>query len=290
MSFNQSIYLLVFILLLLPFDYFQNSLIAQETDVISSDRPGQSSTPSTLKPKEMQFESGFYYMHLYTQVLKSQFNENENDYFTNNAFRYGIAEDFEFNFSLNYIRTDISTIYKLPPNNKTTAISAIGLDNLDLGFRYRFFNEDEDFLNFTILSTFGIYESQDFAIPDNPLFINFIMSKSFTENISFTAQVLTIEDINLQSFKNSFDYNDYTLMLNLSYNFSDYFGVFVEQYSFYTDEKPSHNLDFGINYMTSDDLQLDLYTGTRIIEDSDKNININTFFIGTGISYRIQNQ
>jgi hypothetical protein len=98
-----------------------------------------------------------------------------------------------------------------------------------------------------------------------------------------------VEQIDFERLSNSFNRKDYRSVINLSYNINNDVGVFIEEYSFFSDYRPSHNIDLGVFYLVNKNLQLDLYTGTWIFEKQLPNYTLNSFFVGAGFSYRIKN-
>jgi hypothetical protein len=289
LSKNNLYYLIIITLLNCNF----NNTFAQDDSSISSDRPGQARTPITLFPNEIQVQSGFYYGHFYNRLDNSfdnrYFSQNINDYYTNHAIRFGLFKDLEVNLGINYIeRFQIFSgdLFTFVENGE---YKYKGINNLDLGLRYQFLDEKKDFLNLTIHSSLGVYESNDFEMPDNPLYVNLIMSKKLTDNLLLNVNLSTVEQIDFERLSNSFNRKDYRSVINLSYNINNDVGVFIEEYSFFSDYRPSHNIDLGVFYLVNKNLQLDLYTGTWIFEKQLPNYTLNSFFVGAGFSYRIKN-
>lgn len=281
--------LIIIILLNCNFNY----TLAQDDNSISSDRPGQARTPITLSPNEIQLQSGFYYGHFYNRLVVSSdnryFAQNINDYYTNHAIRYGLIKDLEVNLGINYNERDIVVRSNLFPFVENGDYYFQGISNLDLGLRYQILEEKKDFLNLTVHSSLGIYKSDYFETPDNPLYVNLIMSKKLTDNLLLNVNLSTVEQIDFERLSNSFNSKDYRSVINLSYNINNGLGVFIEEYSFFSDYRPSHNIDFGVFYLINKNLQLDFYTGTWIFEKEFSNTTRNSFFVGAGISYRIRN-
>lgn len=286
---NKLFYLIIIILLNCNF----NNTFAQDDNSISSDRPGQARTPITLNPNEIQVQSGFYYGHFYNRLDNSLdqlfFSQNINDYFTNHAIRYGLMKDLEVNLGINYIerfQTLSGDLFTFVENGE---YKYKGISNLDLGLRYQFLDEKKDFLNLTVHSSLGVYESDYFEMPDNPLYINLIMSKKLTDNLLLNVNLSTVEQIDFERLSNSFYSKDYRTVVNLTYNINNDLGVFIEEYSYFSDYRPSHNIDLGVFYLVNKNLQLDFYTGTWIFEKEFSNTIRNSFFVGAGFSYRIRN-
>ena len=270
-----------------------NIIIAQDDSAISSDRPGQTRTPITLNPNEIQIQSGFYYSHFFYKqnfsFEKNYISQNINDYYTNHAIRYGLFKNLEMNLGINYNQREIQVRNHSFPFDDNSDYNFKGFSNLDLGLRFQILEEKKDFMNFTIYSSMGIYESYDFQTQDNPLYINLIMSKKLTDNLLLNVNLSSVEQIDFERLSNSFNSKDYRSVINLSYNINNDLGVFIEEYSYFSDYRPSHNIDLGVFYLVNKDLQLDFYTGTWIFEKEYPNTIINTFFVGAGFSYRIKN-
>lgn len=283
-------YLIIIILLNCNFN---STLIAQDDSSISSDRPGQARTPITLYPNEIQVQSGVYYGHHYTtyndKIDNLYFTQNFNEYYTNHAIRYGLMKDLEVNLGINYNERDIVIRSNLFPFVENGDYYFKGISNLDLGLRFQFLDEKKDFLNLTLHSSLGIYESDYFEMPNNPLYVNIIMSKKLTDNLLLNVNLSKVEQIDFERLSNSFNSKDYRSVINLSYNINNDLGVFIEEYSFFSNYRPSHNIDFGVFYLVNKNLQLDFYTGTWIFEKEFSNTTRNSFFVGAGFSYRIRN-
>ena len=91
-------------------------LMAQTSEVITSDRPGQAMSNSVVGTKVFQIQSG---------VTFSKQDSNE-DFMEDNTLRYGLSESFEVNTAFSYrINNELGS----------------GFDNLMLGARYNIISE-----------------------------------------------------------------------------------------------------------------------------------------------------
>jgi len=290
------------IILILIFLISYNVLNTEESTPLNSDRPGQAMTPITLSPGGFQLQSGFYYNKTkYTLpynedflIFGFPFEYNYQNYYTNQVVRYGLTKNFEFNLNLSYIKIEqkISVAFKNNNNLTDTIVgeqSSNGIGNLGLGVRYNFTDNSND-NSFAIQTNLGIYESRDFRQENvYPLNITAIYVKKINEDFILNLNLGNSTNLN---FNDDIFIDNTTInyVINFGYNINKDFGVFVENYGYYNVNKVENhhysNFDAGFYYLVNNNLQLDIYGGSNLITNSTNIVLENTFFIGTGISYR----
>ena len=98
--------------------------------------------------------------------------------------------------------------------------------------------------------------------------------KQFTENFGSSAGIGYLKE----EMK---DY--YFLSFGLDYNFTDRLAIFTEYYGYFNSNiSPEHGVDFGLTYLATPRLQLDISAGSNA-----QNISAE-YYLSTGISYQFK--
>ncbi len=239
------------------------TLVAQFSETISSDRPGQSNSPNTLGKMVLQFQTGL-------QVAGARKDEfNSNNFSWPAVIRFGIAE-----------KVDLITQWGYQSGKSKSEIldwerSANGINVADFGLRFNIFEEKE---KAPALGFEAFYKteltSSDFKLDYPSARLNLMASKSFSELFSITTN-LGLDVDGSGGGSNGF----YTL--NFVFTVSDELSLFFENYGDFTYEDFNTYFDFGGGYLLNDHLQLDLYGGIGYNDDAF------SFLVSGGISYRI---
>ena len=251
----------LFFQLLLLFFFGLTPLMAQYSETIVSDRPGQSNSPYTVGKMVFQLQTGL-------QVGGGNAdNYKRNDLEVPAYIRFGITDKIEVN-----------TLWGL--RNTTTErfnqeFRSSGLNMANFGLRFNIFEETEKApaLGFEFAYKSKMV-SKDFK-PDYPATrFMFMTSKGLSDLISVTANLGA-------DFDGYGDAPSGLYTLNLVLTVHDELSVFFENYGFFNGNYFDTYFDFGGGYLLNNNLQLDLSGGFGYNDD------IFDYFVSGGVSYRI---
>jgi hypothetical protein len=226
-----------------------NSLIAQETGRMETDRPDQTESPVLTKKKYIQTEFGFSVIE--ENGLRSYVHPTV-------LWKYGISKRFEFRMITDFVSTESELL--IPGGNKMES----GLLPIELGGKISLWEEKgflpkTSFIFHVAPPNLGseVYHTDKWA----PNF-RFTMQNTITKNIglgyNFGAEWLGFS---------STPYWIYTLAPGFNIG-KDWYG-YVEIFgAFRKNEMPKHNLDAGFAYYFTDNLKIDISSGVGISEGS----------------------
>lgn len=246
------------------FTYFVLTILTQLTygqgiEPINTDRPDQSDGTYILTANKFQLETG---------LIFSQSNNQLTDIAQSTMLRYGVSKKLEvrllINAGFNSADAFKTKNFGLSPVSMSAkrslckqkgmwpAITAVGYLKLP----------------FTASKT---YQIDYFA----PAFL-FAFQNDFTEKLSLGYNAgITWDGVERQ--------NSYEATVSLSYSLSGKFSMFGEYFAMFTKiDSPSHNVDFGTQYLINSSLQIDLATGSSLFNNSQ------SVFETLGISYRFK--
>ncbi|MFH1321824.1 MAG: transporter [Bacteroidota bacterium] len=260
------------------------SALAQYSETISSGRPGQAITPTTVGKKIFQLETGIALGGYEGDILlhKGQ------SYTISTLFRFGLTETFEINtgWDLRSVRINMpddsvfsfnswnfSKLGEKYRNMLDSTINIGGLNLSTLGMRYN------------IIEGKGIVPAVGFQFtiklnilngdynPDNiaPQFL-LVTSQNLSERFSLTANLGADWSGNSASPTGIY-------VVNLAFSFFEKWGGFIENYGSFDDKTFDTKFDAGIAYLVNNNLQLDLLGGAG------KNNDLFDYFISIGISW-----
>jgi hypothetical protein len=235
---------------------------AQYSETISSDRPGQALTSFTVGKGILQAQSGFDHFGM----NDSPRGTNTKGFLNNTVLRYGIAEVFEVNSQFEY------KIQSTEKNNNMT-IQA-GLSAIDIGMRYHVYTGKgqahsvalQGGIRLPILG--GDYQINHIA-PRFSVITNQKISKTFRFN--------TVWGVSWNGLDNSVRSN---YVIHLSSQLSNSLGVFIENYGSIENGIFLSNIDGGLAWLITNNLQIGLYGGYG------GNHEVSNYFLSTGLSWR----
>lgn len=251
------------LIIFLSLGLVQGVCMAQFSETISSDRPGQSNSPNTLGKMVLQFQTGL------------QIDGSNNDIYKANGFsyplvvRFGIAEKVDLITSWGYQSS------KTEVNDFDWEQSATGINIADFGLRFNIFEETANAPSLGFEAYYKTkWTSSDFGRGYPAAKLNLMASKGFSDLFSITSN-LGLDVSNSNGGSNGF----YTL--NLVFAVKDDLSLFFENYGDFTDDSFNTYFDFGGGYLLNDHLQLDLYGGVG------KNYGVFSYLVSAGVSYRV---
>lgn len=249
-------------------------LSAQITEnKLITDRPDQTESPNAVPKGTIQIESGLLFER---SEIAFGFSQHRNA-FPTNLFRIGIAKKLE----LRVINELVS--YRTINNSTQEEIGKVtGTENLQIGLKYQITNDDAAVV--VGLMANGRVPTGSIGI-SNQLYgfaSRLSLAYNLSENKSLSAN-LGYNNVNL-------DFNDeglvrygegnltYTLVYGVS--LSDRVGLYVEAFGDYFEfEDWENNMDVGMTYLISDNIQLDYSYGWGM--------NIMMNYHAVGISIRL---
>ncbi len=240
MNKNKFLALLLFIIILIS---FENNLFAQE---LITDRPDITESAVTIPLNDVQIEDGFLFESMNQDNNGINF-KTHNYTFSSSLFRIGILNNCELRIGCDYLYQTSNTY------NYKTEIS--GFNNVLIGSKFQFMNEDSDGQDLGLLLQFYLPVGMEAIKPRGlePELI-FAYGKELTERVSLSA--------NIGSHWNSYDEN-FTLMYSASFeiglagNLDSFFELYGEKPK---SDKASFSFDFGLSYLLINNLQFDIST------------------------------
>ena len=270
---------LLIILLIISADTF-----GQYGETISSNRPGQAITSTSVGKRVFQVESGIDYggqeIDISTKFGKS--------YGISTLLRYGLTETFEVNLGIGLKSLRINmpdsvfnlnrySLSKIGSRYRNLADSSFNLGDLNLstlGIRYNI-TEGKGIkptvgFQFTVkLNVFnGDYNADNIA----PQFL-MVTNQELFKRFFLTTNLGADWDGN-----NTNPTGIYAVNLALSIN--DKWGGFIENYGSFDDSYFDTGFDAGIAYLVNNNLQLDILGGIG------NNLDLIDYFVSFGISWR----
>lgn len=291
--------LLVFFLLLyfikIDFGY------SQFTDIINSNRPGNSSGAFSVGKNILQFENGFYFTNEEHQLLNYDIEG------------YGLDFKIRYGFLYEKLELVINGIYQSDnySDNRYNSVNIIDRKNFKkfkIGAKYLIYdpkkekeekpsvysyhNRNFDPANPTksrkfrlknLIPAISIYAGLNIDSKDNP-YTNYNVngiSPSFAvftqSNFSYRSVITT----NIIFERIGSDQNDFEYLISLTHTFNENFIGFIETHGIKSDFYADNILGVGVAYLLSDNLQLDL--GTKLNFKETPKI----FQFSLGLSYRL---
>lgn len=238
----------------------QTKLTAQHNETLRSDRPGQANSPYAVGKNSFQIQTGIDFGGI--RINQTKYS----DFYTSSSvFRFGVLEKFELNLGIDFRKDQITN----------TNFSGRGLSSFVVGSRINLIEESDKApaIGFQVGVNLPILTA-DYAIDKAAPRFAMILSKNLSENfgVNFNVGVLN-SGISSQPIG--------TYVANFNYAINDKLGVFIEAYGFYTRQVIQNYFDFGLSYLSTNNLQLDLYAGVASISGQ---VN---YFASFGVSLRL---
>tara|TARA_R110000868_G_scaffold240309_2_gene494767 strand:- start:104 stop:904 length:801 start_codon:yes stop_codon:yes gene_type:complete len=231
-------------------------LVAQITDnKLITDRPDQTESPNAVAKGVIQIESGLLFER--SEIVRG-FSQHRNVYPTN-LFRIGIAKNLELRV-INEVVT-----YKTVNNRTQEEIGSVsGTENLQVGLKYQITDDDAKVVVGVMAygrvptGSRGISNDLYGVVGKLSLAYNLSDNKSLSANIGYNNLNLDFNNEGLVRYGEG----------NLTYTFvygvslSDRVGLYVETFGDYVEfEDFESNMDAGMTYLISDNIQLDYSYG-----------------------------
>lgn len=281
--------LLVFFLLIFLLKI--NLGYSQFTDIINSNRPGNSSGAFSVGKDILQLENGFYFTNEKHQLL----NYDIEGYGTEFKIRYGfLYEKLEVIISGNYQSDNLSDNRYNPANN----INRKNFKKFKIGAKYLIYDPkkgitekpnvysyfaDKKFKWKNLIPAISVYGGLNIDSKNNPFVSSNVSGISpslaiFTQSNFTNRSVITTNVIFERIGSNQ---NDFEYIISLTHAFNESFIGFIETHGIKSDFYADNKLGFGVAYLFNDNLQLDLGAILNF-KDTPK-----IFQMSLGISYRL---
>jgi hypothetical protein len=240
---------------------------AANADPISTDRPGQSNSPSVVAPGTIQFEGSF------TFERETDGGDPNTNTLTvpGGVLRVGLLSFLEARVSADgFVYEDRSG-----DNNRSSG------SDLTLGGRARLFDQKgirpATALDFNLsVPTGSDAVTSDGVDPSGIIILRWALDEQFAllTNIGLASTSLGKDD-SRRAFQ-------VTPTLSLTSSITERVGAFVEYYAAFTDEgiDDEHAMDGGFTWLVSDDLQLDISAGAGLNDAAPD------FFVSVGAAWR----
>lgn len=273
-------FLFAFILLV------SNTIQAQYTNVINSNKPGFSESPYSVGTGVYQFETNVFYKNTSIEPVFSKPESLGVDLLFRTSF---FLEKLEVNAQLTYQRDKIA--FK---NVFTTSYSATGLSKFTIGAKYLLYQPEYTDKTKEIRSwrKRNAYDKKRF-IPSVAVYLGVntdVVSNLYkTESVSPKLGVLLQQNLtnefnviyNLYYDKIGTDYSEISYIVTATQNFSDRWSAFLEHQGVFLENQKNLNVGAGFAYLFHRDLQIN--TSARFLKEGKSK----GFYGGLGISYRI---
>lgn len=281
--------LLVFFLLIFLLKI--NLGYSQFTDIINSNRPGNSSGAFSVGKDILQLENGFYFTNEKHQLL----NYDIEGYGTEFKIRYGfLYEKLELIISGNYQSDNLSDNRYNPANN----INRKNFKKFKIGAKYLIYDPkkgitekpnvysyfaDKKFKWKNLIPAISVYGGLNIDSKNNPFVSSNVSGISpslaiFTQSNFTNRSVITTNVIFERIGSNQ---NDFEYIISLTHAFNESFIGFIETHGIKSDFYADNKLGFGVAYLFNDNLQLDLGAILNF-KDTPK-----IFQMSLGVSYRL---
>ena len=176
------------------------------------------------------------------------YHKLDNNFTSDHLLRFGLTERWEVR---------VQTIQDLGDSAEST---------YTLSSKYNFLKGEDFAPSLTLIA------ETDFQFKDY-IFI-LASDKQLSENFGSSAGIGFLKE-NAEDF--------YFLSAGLDYSFSDRLAIFTEYYGYFNSNLlPEHGVDFGITYLASPRLQLDVSFGSNPQYLSDQ------YYLSTGVSYQFR--
>ena len=264
---------------------------SQFTEIINSNRPGNSSGAFAVGKNILQFENGFYYTDEKHQLLNYDVK--------------GYGSDFKIRYGLFYEKLElvINGIYqsdKFSDNrySSTNTIKRKNFKKFKIGAKYLIFDPkkgqvekpnvysyfaDKKFKWKDLIPAVSLFAGLNIDSKNNPYTVYNVsgLSPSFAiftqSNFTYRSVITT----NLIFERMGSNQNDFEYIISLTHAFSENFIGLIEKQGIKSDFYADNLLGLGVAYLFNDNLQLDMGTNLNFKETP------KIFQISLGVSYRL---
>ena len=236
--------------------------LAQTSEQIRSDRPGQANSPFTAGQKQLILQTGGTFEGV-------DFGQQEQDGFVSTTnIRYGLGETFEVRTTFQLRRDKID-------GEGIAEQNLGGLSAWDIGLRTNLLSGGDLKPALGVEALLNINATSEDYPQDNlsPTFL-VMFEQPINESITFASNLGVSWDGNGNNPTGIY-------VANLSFPIIGSLGAFIENYGQWFEDDFDTRFDGGFSYLATDDLQLDLSAGLG------ENDDVSDWFVDLGLSWRI---
>lgn len=243
-------------LILTAFIFKALALSAQITEnTLITDRPDQTESPNAIRKGFIQIESGFLFER---SRLARNLSQHRNVYPTN-LFRIGLAEKLELR-----IVNEVVTYKTINNITQKEEGKVSGAENLQVGLKYQFTENDSRVVigakaHVVVPTGSKGISNELYGFKSRLLFSYGIAdNKSLSANIGYDNERLDLNNDGLVRYANG----NLTYTLAYGVSLSKRVGMYAEVFGDYVEfENWENNMDAGLTYLISDNIQLDYSYG-----------------------------
>lgn len=235
----------------------QTEIEKKNYGTITTDRPDQTESSSTVPKKVLQIETGAFYEEL---------NKVKSITYNTTLLRYGLLNNLELRLGFN------NTAVKLNANTL-----ANGFSPLLLGVKIAVTEEKGALPEIAFIGHINLpfFASNDFETKSTGTDFRFSLSHTLTKKSSLGYNLGMAWDGDITTAS-------YVYTIAYGYSFTDKLGTYIELYGDLPENSSfNHKWDVGLIYLISDNIQFDISGGTGITKNSQD------LFLSAGISVRI---
>ena len=267
------------------FFLLSQTLFAQYTNIINSNRPGFSESPYSVGTKVYQLETSLLYESTDIHPTFSKSQSYGVDFLFRTSF---FKEKLEFNLNLAYQNEQISF-----QNIFNSSYYKNGIRKLTIGAKYLIYEQkykdkskeirswvERNRFDFKrLIPTVAAYVGINTGVPDD-VFV--------TKDFSPKAGVLLQNDLsdnfniitNLYYDRIGTELPEFSYIVTATYSFSPRWSIFIENQTLFDKYKYQSNIGSGIAFLYNRNIQIN--SSIRLLADSSKS----GFYSSVGVSYR----
>lgn len=256
-------------LLFLFYALLISSAGAQEKNLpLSPDRPSFSTSPVTIQPGYVQFESGISFLKEKIPHLNEE-TEISDIGVLGTTVRVGVSEKFELMFGGGYL-IENEKGYMVPEVNRK------GLSDLMLGTKYHFFSATGGVIDAgVVFNLFLPFGSSDFKPENAEPKISLAIKQKVTDYIELNYNFGTRYQDAESAYRNFYS-------ICCSVQLTERIGAYAEHYaSFSKSLLPAYYAGAGVSYLQSSNIMVDLSFGKEITAGADY------WYAGAGFTIRL---
>lgn len=239
--------------------------VLAQKDIIETDRPDQTESPSIVPKNWVQLEMGFLQQtEKYSKTYKDRFFQHPTL-----LSKYGLSKCFEFRLITEF------TTEKTESSNFTDVTS--GINNIQFGGKVNFFDEKKLRPKTSLIAHYNFGFTRKYGI-DTADGFNF----RFTMQNTISPVVSLGYNIGMQ-WEKFYSAPAYIYTFAPGFNISEKWYAYIEAFGFIRKNRPPENsVDAGIAYNVNNNFKLDISAGLGLSEDAPDR------YFAIGASYRFK--
>ncbi len=235
------------------------SATAFAQEPIETDRPGQSSTPSTVPANHFQMETGL--RHTQAEPRHPQWQ------LPASLLKYGVNDKFELRLNAQYAYN------KTPDSTNSGFKPLVGGVKAKLSEEKGWLPAAAVLINFTIPNAASESFKTDYLAPE----VVFLMKNSVGNSAEIQYNIGV-------SWDGQSPGPSYLYTFSPNFDLTDKLGMFIESYAYFPEHAhPDHWVDGGLTFLITNTIQFDVSAGYELSSHD----NHHSFFESIGFSFRI---